>query len=134
MSNNRTELFYHLVWHTKDNEPYLETSIESIVYPYIRRRVEEWQGKVLRINGTENHIHILISIPPNKLVSEFIRKIKASSATYINNNRDINGYLYWQRGYGAFTVSKQNLEKLSNYIDNQKQYHQTSKIEPSWEL
>ncbi|MCF7803726.1 MAG: IS200/IS605 family transposase [Candidatus Marinimicrobia bacterium] len=134
MSNNRTELFYHLVWHTKDNEPYLDRTMESIVYPYIRRRVDESEGNLLRINGTENHVHILISIPPNKLVSEFIRKIKASSATYINKNQDIDGYLYWQRGYGAFTVSKQNLKAVANYIERQKHHHKTGTLKSDWEV
>lgn len=77
------------------------------------------------IGGVDDHIHLIVSIPPNIAVAEFIKRIKGSSSHYLNNGL---GYAIepfsWQGGYGVFSVSNNQLDKAIEYVKNQKVHHQ----------
>jgi len=59
----------------------------------------------------------------NFKISDFIRDIKANSSRFINEEKWLNGKFNWQEGYGAFSYSKSQIDKVMNYILNQEEYH-----------
>lgn len=71
-----------------------------------------------------DHIHILLNIKPNCLLSDLMRDVKASSSKWINTNKYVMGKFQWQEGFGAFSVSQSQLDKVIAYIDNQETHHQ----------
>ncbi|AUC59770.1 transposase [Cyanobacterium sp. HL-69] len=115
-------LYYHIVWATKERMPLISTSIEERLYKYIIDKSKALKCKIHIINGMPDHIHVIVSIPPTIIISEYVRKIKASSSNFIGKN--YNNSFYWQDGYGIFSVGVQNLPIAINYVKNQKQHHQ----------
>ncbi len=93
------------------------------MYPYIGGIIRGEKGRLLKINGTANHIHILTVFAPVIAVSDMIRRIKGNSSKWINEERGLQSSFAWQRGYGAFSVSESTVEKVSEYIENQGEHH-----------
>ena len=78
---------------------------------------------MLCINGTEDHIHILIGLNPDQSISSITQDIKRSSSKWINDNKLSFGRFEWQEGFGAFTYSKSHVKAVIRYIENQKEHH-----------
>lgn len=70
-----------------------------------------------------DHIHILLGLRPNQSLSELLQDIKGSSSKWINKRKFVKGKFSWQEGFGAFSYSKSEISRISDYIDNQKIHH-----------
>lgn len=127
------ELYYHLVWSTKGREPFLHEGLEEQVYHFIENKCKHLGYGLLAINGMPDHVHLAIELPPAVSVSEAAKNIKGSSSYFVNQELVVEDWLYWQEGYGAFTVSKRNLKALLRYIKNQKRHHTEDSIISEYE-
>ncbi len=78
---------------------------------------------MLRINGMPDHIHFLIGMKPDCRISDLVREVKKASTNYIKENKFTKFNFNWQTGYGAFSVSHSQLDKVINYIINQQEHH-----------
>jgi REP element-mobilizing transposase RayT len=96
---------------------------ETELYKYITGTLQNKSHKMICINGTEDHVHILIGLNPDQSISSLMQDIKRSSSRWINENKLSFGKFEWQVGYGAFTYSRSQLKSVINYIDNQKEHH-----------
>ena len=123
MANTFTSLQYHIVFSTKDREPWLRPGVRERVWAYLGGIAGTNQLKPLLIGGVDDHVHLLLGIPPTIAVSEALRKVKGGSSIWIKQN--ISGYrgFAWQDGYGAFTVSKSQEAGIRKYIGNQREHH-----------
>src|SRR5512133_1295341 len=79
--------------------------------------------KLLAINGMPDHLHILIGMKPSCCLSDLVREVKKSSTEFIKMNRFINSRFSWQEGFGAFSYGHSQLDRIINYIMNQKKHH-----------
>ena len=109
-------LYYHLVWGTKNREPLIDESIEKRLFPYLVDRANELDCGVLAINGWNDHVHMVISIPPKYAIAEVVKRLKGASS------HDFDG-LGWQRGYGALSVGERQCQIAIGYVKNQKEHH-----------
>src|SRR5687767_3990806 len=107
--------------------------MESPLYGYIRKRCTELGVFVYALNGTENHSHLVCSIPPRLAVAEVAEKLKGASAHFINHLTDRSWRLYWQPGYSCLTFAKKDLAKVIAYVENQKRHHAESTLWASLE-
>lgn len=114
------ETYYHIIWATKYREPSIESDIESILYPYLVQKCNEFETTVYALNGDLDHIHLALSIPPKYAVSQVIKGLKGGSSHYLNQKVGLPFDFHWQRGFGALTFSQKNLKFVKDYIDNQK--------------
>ena len=133
MRNTYIEFYYHLVWSTKDREPYISPEIEGRLYGYIRTRCEDLGVFVYALNGTENHTHLVCSIPPRLAISEVMEKLKGASSHFINHLGDTRLRLYWQPGYGGLTFAKKDLKRIVDYVESQKMHHRQGSVHSSME-
>lgn len=117
------DICLHVTWHTKDNLPLLKEDVEQAVHEFLRRRCIETKGVYLHgIGGTENHVHIALSIEPSVNISDLIGDLKGASAREINRRKRRNT-LVWQRGFGVVTFGRKNLPFVVEYVANQKEHH-----------
>ena len=78
-------LYYHLVWGTKQRQPLINPEIETILYPYLLGKADAINSIVHAIGGIEDHIHLVVSIPPALSISDFVKTLKGSSAYHLNH-------------------------------------------------
>ncbi len=124
MSHSLTKIWIHLIFGTINRFPMLDASFENKLYSHIKNLLEkDFESKVEIINGTADHIHILLLQNQNHSIAELTKNIKGNSSHWINQNNFIKGKFAWQTGYGAFSVSESMVGKVRNYIENQKEHH-----------
>jgi REP element-mobilizing transposase RayT len=83
--------------------------------------VKELKGKSLAIGGMADHIHLLIELQPIFPVSEALRFIKTNSSKWATEK--FNKPFEWEKGYGAFSVSRSNVDAVAKYINSQEEHH-----------
>ncbi|MGL5878594.1 MAG: IS200/IS605 family transposase [Xenococcaceae cyanobacterium] len=116
-------LYYHLVWGTKNRQPLIDNKREARLYPYIVSKADSLNCIIHAIDGMENHIHIIVSIPPKLSIAEFVKRIKGSSSHYLNQNFSDPPQFFWQEGYGVFSLGGKQLDEAIAYVQNQKIHH-----------
>ena len=131
MPHSYSKIWINAIWATKLRAELIDFSIEKQVYNFIYQELVELGCPVRIINGMPDHIHALFLLNPNKSITDFIRQIKGSSSHSINGGNFILEKFAWQTGYAAYSVSESQVEKVYNYIKNQKAHHlkQTSQEE-----
>ena len=122
MSHTYTNLLTHIVFSTKERLPLISHEIKLELFAYLGGLVKELKGKPIIINGMSDHVHILASLPPTISTAEAMRFIKANSSKWVTQK--FGKPFEWQKGYGAFSVSRSNVDAVYKYIQNQEQHHQ----------
>lgn len=101
----------------------LITGFKNELCGYITSSIIQQGGIVFSVKGVPDYIHIALKIPPTHRVSDMVRIIKARSAKWVNDERKCATYLSWQRGYGAFTMSKSVVDTVVRYSNRQEEHH-----------
>jgi REP element-mobilizing transposase RayT len=123
MPHSFNKIWIHAIWSTKDRHPFIHSNVEHKIYHFISEQFREQGCPVSIINGMPDHLHCLFLLSPQKSIAEVIKQIKGSSSHYINQNNLIVDKFSWQTGYAAYSVSESVVDKVHNYIHNQKQHH-----------
>ncbi len=117
------KLYYHFVWGTKSRLPLIDSVFESELHHAIAAKVKKMDGFVHAVGGTEEHVHLGISIPPKVAPAKFIGDVKGNSSHYVNHIIKPKFEFYWQDEYGVLSFGEKNLSAIVKYIHNQKQHH-----------
>lgn len=112
-----------LVFATKYRDALIEYSWDEELYKYITGIVQNKDQKMLAIDGDKDHIHIFLSLSGDLSIAEIVREVKKSSTNFVNNRRLSKKHFRWQSGYGAFSYSRKDRDRVINYIKNQKEHH-----------
>lgn len=125
MAKTYHQIYIHYIFSTKNRHPLIQPEFENRLYKYISGIGHEQGFPILAAGGMGDHLHLLISLSPVVSVSKTIQTIKGSSSKWINDcfypeQRQFK----WQTGYGAFGVSRMGVNKVKEYIDNQKTHHE----------
>lgn len=123
MAHTFTNLLTHIIFSTKDRAPIIEVELKPELHAYLGGMVREIKGKAYSINGTIDHVHLLVSLPPTLALSEAMKVIKANSSRWVSGKWSGRKNFGWQTGYGAFSVSRSNVATVIRYIDNQEEHH-----------
>ncbi|MBX2992412.1 MAG: IS200/IS605 family transposase [Bacteroidetes bacterium] len=123
MAHTYVQLLTHIVFSTKHRQPVMTSDLRERLFPYIGGIFRELEGSALLINGVADHVHVLAFLPAKRALSDIMRDVKANSSGWVHKQFPQQKNFAWQTGYGAFSVSKSNLEVVKNYIANQEEHH-----------
>jgi putative transposase len=123
MPDSYTNLLYHIIFSTKDRRPLITDLYQPRLYDYIGGTIRGLGGVCLELNGTEDHVHVLTKLRPDKALSDVLRELKANASGWMHDVFPKLMDFSWQRGYGAFAVSQSNVEQVRRYITWQKEHH-----------
>lgn len=122
MSQSLAKIYLHIIFHAR-KDCYIHEQDLSNLQGYLSGILKQKESTAIKIGGTENHIHMLCTLPRTLSVSDFVRDIKASSSHWLSMQGGCYRNFKWQNGYGAFSVSQSQVEKTKEYIGNQKEHH-----------
>ena len=123
MANTYTQIHIQLVFAVKHRDGLIHSAFKDELYQYIAGIIKHYNHKLLAINGMPDHIHIFIGMRPTQSLSDLLQDIKGNSSKWINEKKFLKVKFEWQEGYGAFSYSKSQVNKVINYIKNQEQHH-----------
>ena len=123
------KILYHIIFSTKYREDTITADCEKDLYNYIWSILSNNNCKLIRIGGTTNHIHILMTLHPSIALAELVKKIKVSTSLFLKNRSKFSG---WQNEYGAITYHISQKDKIEKYIRTQKLHHNTHTYEEEY--
>jgi putative transposase len=126
-------LHYHLVWSTFQREPMLTKAAEKQVYGTILSKAKALGILVHAIGGIEDHIHLVVSVPPRYSIAECVQHFKGASSHYVNHQPGASGSFHWQDDYGAMTIGERSLVDVTAYVLSQKEHHLNKTVRPLFE-
>ena len=123
MPHSYQTLYVHCVWSTKYRAPIITDDIEQLIFPCFESLCLEMRCKLEIVNGTMDHVHLLIRLYRDLTVSQLVKRLKGVSSRRINESNLCIHRFQWQVGFSAFTVHHTDLDLVAGYIENQKQIH-----------
>ena len=123
MANTFTSLRYHIVFSTKNREPWLFPENEQQIWNYVGGVARENGMQAIVVGGYNDHLHVLVAIPPVLAVSKAIQMLKGASSRWIHQTFNDMAFFAWQDGYGAFTVGLSQVADTVRYIEGQREHH-----------
>ncbi|MEE9294877.1 MAG: IS200/IS605 family transposase [Phycisphaerae bacterium] len=129
MAQTLTRLLVHVVFSTKERRNLIVPAIEPDLHAYLGGICRNRESPALAIGGTENHVHLLISLSKNIALSDLMMMLKRDSSKWIKTNGDVFRDFHWQDGYGAFSIGESQVGAVTGYIREQKERHKTLTFE-----
>jgi len=122
MSSYR-QILYHLTFHTRNSEKVLHNSGNEELFKYIWGVIKNKKCRLYRINGVEDHIHIVCDLHPTIALTDLVKDIKVSSSIWIKQRGIYPLFSNWAESYGAFTLSIREKDTIIKYVMNQQEHH-----------
>ena len=132
LANTYTSLHYHIAFSTKNRQQWIDREFEQRIWEYLGGIARQNEMHPLQIGGGEDHVHIVLGIPPTITVSKAVQLLKGGSSKWIHDTYVNLGNFQWQDGYGAFTVSKSQLTNIIRYVANQREHHRTRNFQEEY--
>ncbi len=122
MSHAYSRNYVHITFAVKGRRQVIKPSIQPILWNLIADIARTYGVDVRAVGGTEDHLHLVVNLPPKISLANLVMHVKQDSSKWMNEH----GHLFsWQVGYGAFSVSVSNLAAVDAYIRNQGEHHRT---------
>ncbi|NEW84879.1 MAG: IS200/IS605 family transposase [Mariniphaga sp.] len=128
MSSYR-QILYHLIFRTKDSRKTLVQEHSRELYAYLMGIIKNKNCFLYRINGMEDHLHILSDLHPTIALADYMRDIKTSSSIWLKQTGKFPEFEGWAEGYAALTYSWKDKDMIVNYIKNQQEHHKKESFE-----
>jgi REP element-mobilizing transposase RayT len=117
------QLLYHVIIRTKGSAPALSPEHSEELYRYIWGIIKNKNSVLYRINGMQEHVHILLSLHPSIALSEFMRDMKAETSKMLKRTAGFEKFTSWSEGYAALSYSMKDKDMIINYIKIQQEHH-----------
>ncbi|HEX7183049.1 MAG TPA: IS200/IS605 family transposase [Thermoanaerobaculia bacterium] len=123
-------LFYHAIWATRHRERLLSSDLEPVMHGLLRAKAIGLGATVFALNGMEDHVHLVVSVPPKLAVAGFVGKVKAATSARFNKMGLMDRPFFWQEEYAVLSFDEKRLPPYVAYVENQKAHHARSALIP----
>ena len=118
-----TSTLYHIVVRTHRSEHTINEEHERDLYAFVLGLLNNMNGRLYRIGGMPDHVHMFLSLPANLALSDFVQRMKTATSKWLKCNPDFPLWDGWSKEYAGFSYSVRDKEMVVNYIRNQKEHH-----------
>jgi len=123
MANTYTQISIQVIFAVQGRENIITKDWRDELHRYITGIIKAEGAKPLAVGGWKDHAHIFFGLQPSLSISDLVKTVKANSSRWINDKRLVKGKFNWQEGFGAFSYSKDQRDKIINYIMQQEEHH-----------
>lgn len=134
MANTYSQVYLQFVFAVKNRNSLINDAWRTELYKYISGVIKNKGHKQLALNGISNHLHLFIGFEISQAIPEFIKDVKVSSSIWINQNKFTNDKFAWQEGYGVFSYSHSQIDKVIQYINKQESHHRKKTFSEEYRL
>lgn len=125
MANTYSQINIHCVFAVKGRENIITKNFRDELHKNMYGILKNDGSFPLAIGGWLDHVHVFFELDVTMRISDQMRMLKATSSKWINDNKLVKGKFQWQEGYGAFSYSRSQRDKVINYIMKQEEHHRT---------
>lgn len=123
MSQSISKLYCHATFSTKGRNHWINEQICDYLHAYMASILKNLNSPPLIINSMPDHVHILFRVSKTITIADVMEEVKKSTSKWMKIQQNGEPSFYWQRGYGAFSLSGSHLNVVTKYIANQKKHH-----------
>ena len=123
MAQSLSKVYVHITFSTKHRYPFIDNAIEQELWAYLGGICKALECNPIRVGGHSDHVHICCLLSKKITQVKLLEEVKTESSKWIKTKGRQYEKFYWQDGYGIFSVNPYELEKVVNYIDNQREHH-----------
>lgn len=124
MPQSLSKIWTHLVFSTKERFPFLsDQTVRRDMHAYLATILKKNHCPTLLVGGVSDHVHALFVLSKNHSIASIVWAIKRSSSKWAKRQGAQLRKFHWQEGYGAFSVSQSEVERVRQYILNQETHH-----------
>jgi putative transposase len=123
MSQSLSKLYVHITFHVKRESARMRKEERASLFAYMGSVLNSIECTPIKINGVDDHVHILCVLSKNIALSKLVEDVKRHSSRWIKTLAPYYKTFAWQGGYGGFSVSPSMISKTSQYIENQEEHH-----------
>ena len=123
MPNSYSKIYIQIVFAVKGRSNLINKDHREELHKYMSGVVRNRDQKMLAVFCMPDHTHMLIGMKPSISVSDLVRDVKASSSGFINDQKWVVDKFNWQGGFGAFSYSRSQIDRVIKYILNQEEHH-----------
>jgi putative transposase len=122
-----TRLFYHVIWATKERMPLITNVNREVIYGAIRAKTAALGGIAHALNGIDDHVHLVATVPPAIALADFVGQVKGRSSR--EATRATGAAFAWQSEYGLLSVSESHVPAIVRYVAEQQERHASGKLD-----
>jgi putative transposase len=122
MASTFLSLHYHLVFSTKNREPYIAADWQDRLHEYLGGTIRGLGGFSQGVGGIDNHVHLLVGLRATHCLADVMRELKKTSSVWVHDTLGVHDFA-WQEGYSAFSVSPTARPAVQKYIAHQEEHH-----------
>jgi putative transposase len=123
MPQSLAKILIHLIYSTKNREPFLVEELRDELHRYTGGILKELGSPAILINSVEDHVHILFSLSRTESISHVVQETKTGTSKWLKTKGPNFAKFQWQNGYGAFSVSQSKIDSVMKYVANQREHH-----------
>lgn len=131
MASTHLSLHYHLVFSTKNREPWLTAECRDRIHAYFGGVIKTMNGIAHAVGGVADHVHVFAGLKATHCLADVMRELKSESSGWIHRELKMPWFA-WQEGYGGFTVSASSIEPVKAYVLNQSEHHRTKSFQDEY--
>ena len=132
MAHSYASCLIHYVFSTNNRRNTLSGNVRERLWPYLGGIARENGMKALAVGGTDNHAHMLVSLPTTLAIAKAIQLLKGGSSKWVHDTFPTHRDFAWQEGYGAFSIAVSGVPDTVAYINNQEEHHRTKTFEDEY--
>jgi len=133
MLHSHVKIWVHLVWATHNRARILHKDLRVKLFHHLIDYAEAEGISTERLNVQPEHVHCLFALLSDRSLATVVKGLKGESSRWINEQGLVGGRFRWQRGYGAFSVSASQLDRVKRYIENQDEHHRRQTFRDEYE-
>lgn len=123
MPQSLSNILTHVIFSTKNREPFLKASVIQEIHAYIVGVLNPLGCPPIQIGGVADHVHLFFHLSRTRSISEIVEAVKINSSKWLKTKGVEFANFHWQSGYGAFSVSQSDSDAVVAYIQNQVEHH-----------
>ncbi|THU39952.1 IS200/IS605 family transposase [Niastella caeni] len=131
---SKVYLFIHVICCVKNKEPLLTKPVRTVLFAHIKKNAADNGINVLLVNGTEDHMHVVVQMMPTQNLAQIMKSIRTESAAWINESKFIKNLFEWEEGFAALSVSPSSVKQVLDYIEKQEEHHKTKSLDSELEV
>jgi REP element-mobilizing transposase RayT len=125
MPQSLSKVILHIIFSTKNREPWLDSNVRRRIHAYLATICRDVGADLVHVGGVADHVHIVRTLARTVSQAQLVEQIKKASSKWIKAlDAHYRGF-FWQRGYGAFSVSPSQLQAVLQYVEAQQEHHRT---------
>ncbi len=132
MSQSLVQNYVHIVFSVKLRQELIDTKIAPDLFKYLSGTCASVGCHPIAVGGYLNHVHILCNLSKSLPLQDFVKDLKIASSKWMKTQGQQYTQFYWQDGYGAFSVGRNELERIKKYVLNQETHHRKNSFKEEY--